>query len=69
MADYIYFVIQKAIVKIIMGLDTDMFAIKIVKLFVCQIDENNIYAEIFLTKQVLSIIQIIYCSVVILAVM
>lgn len=33
-----------------MSLDTNIFATKIVGPFVCQIDENNIYAEIFLTK-------------------
>lgn len=65
--DYIHFVIYKAVVWMIIGLDTDVFATKIVAVLIClsnsQINENVIYVEMFLTEQVMSMIYPVYCLI------
>lgn len=42
--------IQKAVVGIIIDVDTDIFAIKMVAVLLCLIDENGIYAKISLIE-------------------
>ena len=50
MADYLYFIIKKVAVEIIIGLDTELFIIKTDTSSISKIDRNSMYTEIFLVE-------------------
>lgn len=60
MADYIHHLTQKTVIEIIIGLDTEMFAVKMDIGLVFEIDRNSIHMEIFLAEQVWFMVYLVY---------
>ena len=64
--DFECFMIQKVAIEMLISLIAEVITIKIVmtKSFIFQIDQIGTYVEMFLTKQVVFVIYLVFCLII-----